>query len=70
MYCHYIGWCIRKCPLYRVSFTGGSTVNQNLQGQEGWREGIKGVRVHEEWEGREEEEGRWRGRGLHCVCVA
>ena len=20
MYCHYIDWCIGKCPLYRVSF--------------------------------------------------
>ena len=33
MYCHYIGWCIGKCPLYRtrcplfkVSFIRGSTV--------------------------------------------
>ena len=30
MYCHYIGWCIRKyiqrCPLFRVSFIRGSTV--------------------------------------------
>ena len=28
MYCHYIGWRIRKCPLYRgvLYFIRGSTV--------------------------------------------
>ena len=26
MYCHYIGWCIGKCPLFRVSFIRGFTV--------------------------------------------
>ena len=32
MYCHYIGWCVEKCPLYRcplfrVSFIRGSAVH-------------------------------------------
>ena len=22
MYCHYVGWCLRKSPLYRMSFIG------------------------------------------------